>query len=61
MLDNERSFLVPLFFLSLIFTHWVFGVAFGLYLLAMLGMRVKITIQEKDMRYLIIHTYRLHG
>ncbi len=45
--------LVPLVLISLIFTPWIFLSLFGLYLLMILLLGLKITIQERDFRYLL--------
>lgn len=45
--------LVPLIFLSLIFTPWVCLILLGLYSLILIIMGVKFAIQERDIRYLI--------
>lgn len=43
--------IVPLLFLSLIFTRWILLPALGLYLLSTIMMGFKFAIQERDIRY----------
>lgn len=45
--------IIPLLFLSLIFTQWLFLTLLGLYCGIILVMGMKFAIQEKDVRYLV--------
>jgi glycosyltransferase involved in cell wall biosynthesis len=45
--------IVPLVFLSLIFTRWLVLSAFLLYLVAIIAMGIKFTIQERNIKYII--------
>ena len=52
-LQSLPPLIVPLLFVSLVFTRWFFPAMLGIYLLLLISMALKFSIQEKSAKYMI--------